>query len=134
LILKPDEGVGAGHIHKVTDLAQLENLLPGLDTDYFMEAFVDASIVSYDGLVDGDGSLLFENSLTYGDGVLDYVHGKDTFFYVERHIPKPLMNIGRQLVRGVRHPSEIFPLRVLLRGRHVHAHRNQLPPARRGHP
>jgi hypothetical protein len=100
LILKPDEGVGADRIHKVTDPAQLENLLPRLDTDYFMEAFVDAPIVSYDGLVDWDGRLLFENSLTYGDGVLDYVHGKDTFFYVERRIPKPLMNIGRQLVKA----------------------------------
>ncbi len=100
LILKPDEGVGASRIHKVTDPGQLEKLLPGLDTHYFMEAFVDAPIVSYDGLVDCDGGLLFENSLTYGDGVLDYVHGKDTFFYVERRIPKPLMNIGRQLVKS----------------------------------
>lgn len=98
LILKPDEGVGAGNIHKVTDPAQLEALLYRLDGEYFMEAFVDAPIVSYDGLVDRDGRLLFENSLTYGDGVLDYVHGKDTFFYVERHIPKPLIEIGRQLV------------------------------------
>ena len=100
LILKPDEGVGAGSIHKVTDQAQLEDLLPGLEGDYFMEAFVDAPIVSYDGLVDRDGKLLFENSLTYGDGVLDYVHGKDTFFYVERHIPGPLSDIGRKLVKA----------------------------------
>jgi len=98
LILKPDEGVGAGSIHKVTDQAMLEDLLPRLEGDYFMEAFVDAPIVSYDGLVDRDGKLLFENSLTYGDGVLDYVHGKDTFFYVERHIPEPLRDIGLQLV------------------------------------
>ena len=100
LILKPDEGVGAGHIHKVTDLAQLENMLPGLDTDYFMEAFVEAPIISYDGLVDRDGRMMFENSLTYGDGVLDYVHGKDTFFYVERRIPEPLTKIGRMLVEA----------------------------------
>ena len=100
LILKPDEGVGAGRIHKVTDPVQLENLLPALGPEYFMEAFVDAPIVSYDGLVDCDGRLLFENSLTYGDGVLDYVHGKDTFFYVERRIHEPLMKVGRQLVKS----------------------------------
>jgi hypothetical protein len=100
LILKPDEGVGAGSIHKVVDQAQLDALLPRLEEDYFMEAFVDAPIVSYDGLVDWDGRLLFENSLAYADGVLDYVHGKDTFFHVERHIPKPLMDAGRQLVRA----------------------------------
>ena len=100
LILKPDEGVGAGGIHKVSNQEQLEDLLPALERDTFMEAFVDAPIVSYDGLVDRDGRLLFENSLTYGDGVLDYVHGKDTFFYVERHIPGSLSKIGRQLVKA----------------------------------
>jgi hypothetical protein len=26
------------------------------------------------------GDILFENSLIYGDGVLDYILGKDTFF------------------------------------------------------
>ncbi len=100
LILKPDEGVGANKIHKVTDQIHLEALLPGLDGDYFMEEFIDAPIVSYDGLVDREGRLLFENSLTYGNGVLDYVHGKDTFFYVERQIPEPLSDIGRQLVKA----------------------------------
>jgi hypothetical protein len=99
LILKPDEGVGAGNIHKVADQAQLEALLPNLGPDYFMEAFVDAPIVSYDGLTDWHGSVRFENSLTYGDGVLDYVHGKDTFFYVERDIPIALREIGLQLVK-----------------------------------
>ncbi len=98
LILKPDEGVGAGSVHKVTGQAQLERLLPRLGGDFFMEAFIDAPIVSYDGLVDHEGRLLFENSLTYGAGVLDYVHGKDTFFYVERHVPPPLGDIGRQLI------------------------------------
>jgi hypothetical protein len=116
LILKPDEGVGAGSIHKVADPAQLEKLLPGLDGEYFMEAFVDAPIVSYDGLVDSGGRLLFENSLTYGDGVLDYVHGKDTFFYVERHLPKPLIDIGRQLVKAFDIRRKFFHFEFFCKG------------------
>lgn len=100
LILKPDEGVGAGSIYTVIDPDQLARLLPMLSDDYVMEAFVDAPIISYDGLTDWDGNLLFENSLTYGDGVLDYVHGKDTFFYVDRQIPEALTKIGRDLVKA----------------------------------
>ena len=38
-------------------------------------------------MTDYDGKVVFENSLIYGDGVLEYVLGKDTFFYVSRHIP-----------------------------------------------
>jgi hypothetical protein len=99
LILKPDEGVGAGGIHKVIDEAQLRHLLPEISGDYLMEEFIDARIVTYDGLVNGSGRILFENSLVYGEGVLEYVLGKDTFFYVSRHIPDKLSQIGRRLAK-----------------------------------
>ena len=99
LILKPDEGVGAGGIHKVIDEAQLRHLLSEINVDYMMEEFIDAKIVTYDGLVDHNGRILFENSLIYGEGVLEYVLGKDTFFYVSRHIPDKLSRIGRQLTK-----------------------------------
>jgi hypothetical protein len=64
-----------------------------------MEEFIDAKIVSYDGLVDRSGRILFENSLIYGEGVLEYVLGKDTFFYVSRRIPDTLSLIGRRLTK-----------------------------------
>jgi hypothetical protein len=99
LILKPDEGVGASGIHKVINETQLKTLLSEINGDYLLEEFVDAQIVTYDGLVDANGSILFENSLIYGDGVLDYVLGKDTFFYVSRHIPDRLSQIGRRLTK-----------------------------------
>ena len=99
LILKPDEGVGANGIHKVTNEAHLRHLLAEIKGDYLMEEFIDAKIVTFDGLVDGNGRILFENSLIYGEGVLEYVLGKDTFFYVSRHIPDKLLQIGRRLTK-----------------------------------
>lgn len=99
LILKPDEGVGAGGIHKVADDVQLRRLLPELEGEYLMEEFIDAGIVTCDGLTDYNGRILFENSLIYGEGVLEYVLGKDTFFYVSRHIPDTLAQIGRRIVK-----------------------------------
>ena len=99
LILKPDEGVGANGIHKVTNEAHLRHLLAEIKGDYLMEEFIDAKIVTFDGLVDGNGRILFENSLSYGEGVLEYVLGKDTFFYVSRHIPDKLLQIGRRLTK-----------------------------------
>ena len=99
LILKPDEGVGAGGIHKIIDEAQLRLALSEINGDYLLEEFIDAQIVTYDGLVDGNGRICFENSLIYGEGVLEYVLGKDTFFYVRRHIPGKLSQIGRRLTK-----------------------------------
>ena len=98
LILKPDEGVGAGGIYRVDNQSELESYLAEIEGDYLLEEFVDGDIVTYDGLTDYDGNILFENSLIYGDGVLDYVLGKDTFFYVSRQIPTAVLSAGRQLV------------------------------------
>jgi hypothetical protein len=98
LILKPDEGVGAGGIFRVETENELKSRLAELETDYLIEEFIEGDIVTYDGLTDYDGNILFENSLIYGDGVLDYVLGKDTFFYVSRQVPEPVRSAGRKLV------------------------------------
>jgi hypothetical protein len=97
LILKPDEGVGAGGIYKVENKEQLKSYLSGIQEDYLIEEFIDGDIVTYDGLTDYEGNIIFENSLIYGDGVLEYVLGKDTFFYVSRRIPDRLQKAGRKL-------------------------------------
>ena len=98
LILKPDEGVGAGGIYKVENIDQLKSHLSKITEDYLIEEFIEGDIVTYDGLTDYDGKVVFENSLIYGDGVLEYVLGKDTFFYVSRHIPDELRAAGQKLV------------------------------------
>lgn len=97
VILKPDEGVGAGGIHKIADKKQFDEIAFG--DGYLLEEYIDAPIVTYDGLTDHFGHVVFENSLSYGDGVLEYVQGKDPFFYVERHLPSNLVEMGRQLVK-----------------------------------
>jgi len=98
LILKPDEGVGAGGIFRVENESDLKSCLAGLGGEYLMEEFIEADIVTYDGLTDHDGNIVFESSLTYGDGVLEYVLGRDTFFYVNRRIEDNLRAVGRKLV------------------------------------
>ncbi len=98
LILKPDEGVGAGGIYRVENKSQLKSHLSHIAEDYLIEEFIDGDIVTYDGLTDYEGNVVFENSLIYGDGVLEYVLGKDVFFYVSRHIPDELRTVGRKLI------------------------------------
>ena len=98
LILKPDQGVGAGGIYRVDNQNQLKSHLAQIKEDYLIEEFIHADMVTYDGLTDYDGKVIFENSLIYGDGILEFVQGKDTFFYVSRHIPDELRAAGRKLV------------------------------------
>jgi len=101
VILKPDEGVGSAGIHRIEDQEQLLRTVAQLNGEYLLEKFVDAPIVTYDGLVNYSGEPVFENSLVYADGVLDCVLGKETFFYVNRQMPARLAEIGRRLVRSL---------------------------------
>ena len=100
LILKPDEGVGAGGIYRIDSRRQLDDHLARIQEEYLIEEFIEADIVTYDGLTDYDGSIIFESSLIYGDGVLEYILGKDTFFYVSRQMPAALREAGQKLVSG----------------------------------
>ncbi len=98
VILKPDEGVGAGGTHRVGSPQELETLFPDLAPGYIIEEFIDAPIVTYDGLTDREGNIIFDNTLVYGEGLIEYTLGTDTFFYVSRTIPERLPEIGASLV------------------------------------
>jgi hypothetical protein len=115
VILKPDEGVGAGGTHRVDGKMQLEELFPTLREDYILEEFIEAPMVTYDGLTDENGNVIFENTLIYGEGLIEYARGKDTFFYVGRHVPGPLAEIGAALVSrfGIRKKFFHFEFFVL---------------------
>ncbi len=98
VILKPDEGVGAGGTYRVEAPEQLRLLFADLAPAYLLEEFIDAPIVTYDGLTDREGRVLFDNTLVYGEGLIEYTRGTDTFFYVTRRIPEELRPIGAALV------------------------------------
>jgi hypothetical protein len=99
VILKPNEGVGAGGTHQVGGRAELEAIFPTLREDYILEEFIEAPIVTYDGLTDENGNIVFENTLIYGEGLIEYTRGKDTFFYVGRR-PGRLAKSGPRWSRG----------------------------------
>jgi hypothetical protein len=100
VVAKPDIGVGAAGTHKLTNPAELEAFLAGGPrTDYLLEQFVDGTIVTYDGLVDRDGRVVFESSLRYSRGVMEVVNdGSDLWYVSERDIPADLRRAGQALV------------------------------------
>jgi hypothetical protein len=98
IILKPNEGVGAGGVQRVESRPDLETRMAGIRQDTLLEEFIEAPIVTYDGLSDRNGTVIFENTLIYGEGLIEYLNGKDTFFYVGRTLPAALAATGKALV------------------------------------
>ncbi|MCU0538411.1 MAG: hypothetical protein MUF46_00790 [Desulfobacterales bacterium] len=116
VILKPDEGVGAGGTHRVESPEALRTVFPELPAGYLLEEFIDAPIVTYDGLTDRQGRILFGNTLVYGEGLIEYTRGTDPYFYVSRRIPEALPAIGAALVAAFGIRRKFFHFEFFERG------------------
>ena len=101
LILKPDVGVGASGARKVHTAGELEKALDPLPANTVVEQFVKGRIVTYDGLTDREGNVVFETSHRYSDNIMEIVQGRLVFHYYNyREIPSELLGDGRRAVRA----------------------------------
>ena len=102
LVAKPDIGVGAAKtykIHNKTELADFFATKP--DVDYILEEFVAGNILTFDGLTDRDGKLVFYNSLQYSQGIMETVVADDLiYYYTLRNIPADLEDAGRRVLKA----------------------------------
>ena len=112
LVIKPDVGVGAAHTFKVSSDAEVDKALAQpLPTLYVAQAFVQGTIVTYDGLVDHEGRILLTLSHQYSDGVMEVVTEKrDISFWSLKEIPAALDELGRKAVASLGLRSRWFHL------------------------
>jgi hypothetical protein len=101
VVAKPDIGVGAAKTYRIDDAAALAGYLSDRPTiDYILEEFLSGILISYDGLIDRDGRVVFEASITYGMSVLDAVSGGDMAYWLDRVIPDDLVAMGRRVAEA----------------------------------
>ncbi|MGT2836753.1 ATP-grasp domain-containing protein [Streptococcus macacae] len=111
LIIKPNSGVGASDTYKVKSEAELENFLKQQNpaVEYIMEEFIDGDIVTFDGLTDHEGNIVFYSSLEYSEAVLDMVDkDDDMFYYVPRDISPELVRLGQKCVEAFNVKERFF--------------------------
>ncbi|KAA6208949.1 ATP-grasp domain-containing protein [Avibacterium paragallinarum] len=129
VIIKPNSGVGASDTYKIKNTQELENFFSqkNPNVEYIMEEFIDGDIVTFDGLTDREGNIVFYSSLEYSEAVLDTVEKDgDMFYYVPREISPKLVELGKQCVKAfnvkerffhfeffrVKKSNELLPLEV----------------------
>ena len=101
IIAKPDVGVGAAKTYRIDDDAALAGFLSDRPTiDYFLEEWLDGQLLSYDGLADRHGKVVFEASITYGISVLEALAGPDMSYWLEREIPDDLRDLGQRTAKA----------------------------------
>jgi predicted ATP-grasp superfamily ATP-dependent carboligase len=103
LVLKPDVGVGAAHTFKISSDAEVDKALAQPPpAPYVAQSFVQGTIITYDGVVDRDGKILFSLSHQYSDGVMEVVtEQRDISFWSLKQIPEALDTLGRKAVEAL---------------------------------
>ena len=96
VVLKPDTGVGAARTFKVCQNVELDEALSSGLEGYLIQPFVEGRVVTYDGLIDADGNILFETSHEYSAGVMEVIHERRHVAYWNvRDIPSRIKEYGR---------------------------------------
>jgi len=102
VVAKPDKGVGAANTYKIHSDEELQHFF---DTkppvDYIFEEFINGQIVSFDGLTDKEGNIVFCTGHVYERGVMEVVN-KDLhiYYYSLIDIPKDLEAAGRKILKA----------------------------------
>ena len=111
VIIKPDSGVGASDTFKINSKTDLEDFFKTYNPNisYIMEAFIEGDIVTFDGLTNQKGDIVFSSSLIYKENVLDTVkYDSDIFFYIPRRIDRELRALGTQITKAFNTKERFF--------------------------
>ncbi|MDR0848255.1 MAG: hypothetical protein LBN10_04305 [Propionibacteriaceae bacterium] len=116
VVVKPDRGAGASSTYRAKDEVELRHLLSTHNGDFLVEEFVDGIIVTYDGLVDQDGTILFENSHRFELSVMEVVNNDDNLHYVcLPEVPDNVREAGRAIIAAFDARERFFHLELFER-------------------
>lgn len=105
VIFKPDQGVGAAGTFKVSGEEELSQALSGLPEGYMVEKTLTGDLLSFDGLTNRDGDIVFWTAHRFSGGIMETVsERRPLHYYSLRDIPERLEELGRRTVEafGVR--------------------------------
>ncbi len=131
LVFKPDSGSGALSTFRVSTEAELATALLLPLTGHVVQPFVEGVIVTFDGLVDHAGKVVFCTSHVYDRGIMEVRAGVlDGFYYSLRSIPPALEQVGRRALAGFALRRRFFHLEFFARadGSYVALEMNVRPP------
>jgi hypothetical protein len=132
VVAKPDAGVGALDTYRLDSDADLTALFETpLPAAYILEGFVTGTIVSFDGLTDREGQLVFATAHTFSQGIMETVNeGRHISYTSLREIPPRLEALGRRCLAAFEARERFFHIEFFDQGRedYVGLEINMRPP------
>ncbi len=131
LVVKPVIGVGATATYKVSSNKEVDEAFDMLHGHYLCEKFIEGDIVTYDGLIDANGEVIFDSSLAYNEGVMESVNEvRSLYYYLGSEVAPKLKKSGRCVLDafGVRERFFHIEFFKLTNGEYVFLEINVRPP------
>ena len=112
VFVKPNVGVGSNHSYKISDERELRRFFETKhDEPYIMEEFIDGQIISYDGVCDSQGHVLFEaNNVFPMPNYLVVNDSSDDMYYTSPFVADDVSSYGKSIVKAYRLSRRIFHL------------------------
>jgi hypothetical protein len=110
IIAKPDIGVGAYATYKIhNDQELMDFFATKPDVMYFLEAYIDGTIITFDGLTDQNGDIVFSSSLEYSKGIMEVVNDDlDIYYWLHKEIPEDIIKYGKTTVKAFEPRARFF--------------------------
>lgn len=113
VIVKPDDGVGSFDTHKLSNDSDLYEFFfkRNTSTQYIMEPYIDGELISFDGVCDSKGNVVFP---TYHVFPLPEIEKEVTFddviYYTSKTIPENLLDAGQRVLKAFKAKSRFYHL------------------------
>lgn len=110
VVVKPDSGVGASHTYKLENQGDMDAFfeVKPEGITFIMEEFISGDVMTFDGLTNRKGDIVFSSSLEYGETPLDLASGSvDNYFIVPQKPKDDLRKLGEKIVQAF-HIKERF--------------------------
>jgi hypothetical protein len=111
IIVKPDKGSGASMTFRISNEQEIDDFfaLAPQSIDFIAEEFVDGIIMTYDGLIDREGNILFESGTICEESIMDAVNNDDHVHYVSLlKLPEEVKNAGQKIMKSFNARERFF--------------------------
>lgn len=103
VVVKPDNGVGAGSTYRLSADSELEFFFATKDNSvqFIMEEFVDGEVRTYDAIINSKGEPVLETGNVTPNSLMDVMNNQDnSVFYIVKDLPDDLRDAGRRTVKA----------------------------------
>lgn len=116
VIIKTNVGVGCTGVFKILDDNELQNFFEHQKEEnkqYLLEQFIDAVTITFDGLTDHHGNIVFYACTEYCDLVIETkATKKEASCFIHRQVPDDVREMGEKVIRAFNVRSRFFHIEI----------------------